>query len=143
MDHAARTRTPIKRHSLGHHVFDQSELCTYVEISGVQVVERAGVLWRNRYAPGPVQASHWTPLHRWVPLRDGQAGFPHRGGLSYRALAVEAWAPRFPYVVFRDMTRYGSDRTNRHRARGVQQALDRYEYRLLTDPEVLLAQGWR
>ena len=133
---------PVPRLGYRPQIFSETELAAYLRACGVSVVRARGNLWRNSYAPNPVSRYAWTPLHRWVPLPEKAVGYPTRSALAYRAMAAEPVTTTFPYTVFRDLTAYGEHSMNRHRARDTRQALERYEYRMLEDPDLLHAQGW-
>ena len=143
MDHGPRQRTAIPRLGDSPHVFSEAELADYLIASGVRVVEVRGNLWRNSYAPSPISRYAWTPLNRWVPLTQDVVGYPTRSALAYRARAAESVPTRFSFAVFRDLSTYGEHSMNRHRARDTRKALQRYEYRRLDSPDLLLAQGWQ
>lgn len=142
MEHGPRERTPIPRLHCQPHVFSESELAAYLTARGNRVVEYRGNLWRNNYAPNPISRYAWTPLHRWVPLPADAVGYPTHSAMAYRALAAESDSATFAYTVFRNLSAYGEQSMNRQRARYTRQALARYEYRMLDDPDLLLAQGW-
>ena len=143
MDHGPRQRTAIPRLGDSPHVFTEAELADYLIASGVRVVQSRGNLWRNKYAPGPISRYAWTPLHRWVALPKDDVGYPTGLALAYRAMAAESVTTVFPYTVFRDLDSYGEHSMNRHRASHTRQALKRYEYLRLDNPDLLLAQGWQ
>lgn len=135
-------RTPIPVPESRPHVFSEEQLVGYLTSQGIRVVEYRGHLWRNAAAPSPIARRDWTPVHRWQPLRQADAGFPQRSAFAYRCLAVEPVTTTFPFVVFRDVAGYDEHRIAKNRARHVRRGLERFEYVMLDGPELLLEQGW-
>lgn len=111
---------------------------------GARIASRRGVLWALRPAHLGGSPGFWTPVAELTPQLPAAIGWPTRRALGLRAVAAEAAAATGQIVNWRitDFPQYGAARVSKTRRNEVRRALRNLDYRLVTDPQPLLAHGW-
>jgi acetyltransferase (GNAT) family protein len=86
----------------------------------------------------------WSPVDELAVLDRASIGWPSSRALAYRAVVGDpadsnAWVP---FELVPDLSSYSEKRLTKNRRREIRRSLEVDEYRVMTDPELLLRDGW-
>jgi hypothetical protein len=116
----------------------------WLSAQGARIASRRGVVWARRTAQFGGSPGFWTPVAELTPVPAERLDWPSRRALGYRAAVLDPAAAtgRFAIWLIKDLPGYGASRVGKDRRTKVRRSARQVEYRVLTDPEPLLAYGW-
>lgn len=125
-------------------LFSKGEAAQWFEAQGARCKRFRGHWWVRRPSHLGGAPGYWSPVDLIEPLPAEAIDWPSQTALGYRAVVSDAAVAnvRSKWIVVPRMRGFGPHLLGRDRARRVRQTLSRYDFRKLSDPQVLLDQGF-
>lgn len=126
------------------NLLSKSEAAHWFEAQGARCKLFRGYWWVRRPSHLGGAPGYWAPIDLVESLPMEAIDWPSKTALGYRAVVADPTAAniRSKWIVVPRMSSFGPHFLSRDRARRVRQTLSRYDFRQLSDPGVLLDQGF-